>query len=388
MIELRLRGALVAITRIEISIRALRSSLRSELLFTRLLLRSLLARSPKIALRVEATRSASLLWLTSIWLEIAAVGWTLLGVARLEIAAVGWTLLGVARLEIVAVGWTLLGVARLEIAAVGWTLLGVARLEIAAVGWTLLGVARLEIAAVGWTLLAITHGSAATRSVAGSWTRCRRSHCIELTIAAGVAFVVNIGRPLADGLVLRKVHVNSFEEGLLFAGVKIAPETNADPIDAEGTNAHTGQLFNRNACVIHDPPNNVIHPLVQRNREENSITGFAQHAELVGNNLLAFNRNATSDPLEHARVRALRGEDVIFLFKPIAWMHDAVRQLTIIGQEEQALSFPIKSADRVEAFFGVDEIHDGASTAFVAGRGDVAARLVEHHVAAFLRPDD
>jgi hypothetical protein len=328
MIELRLRGALVAITRIEISIRALRSSLRSELLFTRLLLRSLLARSPKIALRVEATRSASLLWLTSIWLEIAAVGWTLLGVARLEIAA------------------------------------------------------------VGWTLLAITHGSAATRSVAGSWTRCRRSHCIELTIAAGVAFVVNIGRPLADGLVLRKVHVNSFEEGLLFAGVKIAPETNADPIDAEGTNAHTGQLFNRNACVIHDPPNNVIHPLVQRNREENSITGFAQHAELVGNNLLAFNRNATSDPLEHARVRALRGEDVIFLFKPIAWMHDAVRQLTIIGQEEQALSFPIKSADRVEAFFGVDEIHDGASTAFVAGRGDVAARLVEHHVAAFLRPDD
>jgi hypothetical protein len=119
--------------------------------------------------------------------------------------------------------------------------------------------------------------------------------------------------------------------------------------------------------------------------EENAIARFAQQAKFVGNNPLALNFDAAPHAFEYAGVWSFGRADVIFLFKPKPRVHDPVRQFAIIGQQEQAFGFPIEPADGVEALACVDEIHDGAAVAFIAGGGDKALGLVEHHVAKLLR---
>ena len=79
---------------------------------------------------------------------------------------------------------------------------------------------------------------------------------------------------------------------------------------------------------------------------------------------------------------------MIFLFETEFRVHDPVGQLAIIREEQQSLGVAVEPSNGVEALGGVDEIHHRTPLALVAGGGDVAARFVEHDVAAALRANE
>jgi hypothetical protein len=69
-------------------------------------------------------------------------------------------------------------------------------------------------------------------------------------------------------------------------------------------------------------------------------------------------------------------------------MHHAVRELTVVGEEEQPFRVAVEPADRVEALRGLHQLHHGLAIAVVAGGGNESARFVEHDVTTTLRPHD
>jgi hypothetical protein len=132
----------------------------------------------------------------------------------------------------------------------------------------------------------------------------------------------------------------------------------------------------------------VIHPLVQGDSENDAIPGFTKNAELVWRHPLAVNDDASAHPLQYIDLRPIRGDDVIFLFETKFGVHDPVRQLAIVGEEQEPFRIAVEPADGIEALGRVDEIHHRPPLALVAGGGDVAARLVEHDIATALRAND
>ena len=182
--------------------------------------------------------------------------------------------------------------------------------------------------------------------------------------------------------------MNRFEECLLLASAEIAPEPDRQSGNAERSDAHAGELVDRDAGKIHHAADDVVHPLMERDRQDRSITGFAQEPELVRNDPLAFDFDTTAHSLDHPDVGAFRRVDVVLLFESEAGVHDPVGEFSVIREEQQAFGLPVEAADGIESFPGVDEIHHRAAVAFVTRGGDVAARLVQHDVASTLRFDD
>ena len=63
-------------------------------------------------------------------------------------------------------------------------------------------------------------------------------------------------------------------------------------------------------------------------------------------------------------------------------VHDVVGELAVVGHQEHALAVAVESADGIESHVDIlDEIGDAPSAAFVAHRGEHAARLIEHDIA-------
>ena len=69
-------------------------------------------------------------------------------------------------------------------------------------------------------------------------------------------------------------------------------------------------------------------------------------------------------------------------------MHDPLRHIAIVGQEQQTFRFPIEAAHREDTFRNPDQVHHCPAVTFVTGRGDVSGRLVQHQIAQGLLPDD
>ena len=77
--------------------------------------------------------------------------------------------------------------------------------------------------------------------------------------------------------------------------------------------------------------------------------------------------------------------DLIVLFDLVARMGQAVDQIAVVGQQQQALGVVVETADRHDArTAAAHEIRDRFAAALILERGDVAARLVQHEVALFL----
>ena len=60
---------------------------------------------------------------------------------------------------------------------------------------------------------------------------------------------------------------------------------------------------------------------------------------------------------------------------------DAVRELAVIGEDEQTFAGIIESADGEHAFLhATQQVHDGLASFWIGDRGDAFARLVERDV--------
>jgi hypothetical protein len=395
------RRTIVPVARVEVAVRPFRTSLRLLPCFTRRLLRLRLIRSPGIPLRIESARTSPLGRLTTIArLDLSAFTWPL-PVARLEFAPVAGAL-RITLLEYAPVARAL-GSCRLKFTAVTRTL----RIPRRAAALVIPGsaITRLDVAPI-FRLFVVTAGSERWTIVGGttfawlnvpgpagtSWA-VRPARWPRAVFEPGPALavplllLVDIDGAASSGIFLRKIHVDRFEEGRSLAIAQIPPVADRQSGHGDRPDTNTGQLEHRDVRVIHDAPDDVIHPLVERNGEHYAVAGFAEQAEFVRHNLLAFDFDAPADPLDHAGIGPFRGQDVILLFEPETRMHNPVGQLAVVREQEEPFGFTIEPANRVEPFARVDQIHHRASVAFVAGGGNEAAGLVEHDVATLLRTD-
>ncbi len=104
----------------------------------------------------------------------------------------------------------------------------------------------------------------------------RRHRSLGLLRAAllalgALAFGNNFAITLASGILFGQIHVHRFEERLLFTGREIAPEPERNARHHQRPDPHARQAIDDDAGGVHHPANDVIHPLVQRNREHDAI---------------------------------------------------------------------------------------------------------------------
>ncbi|GIW03911.1 MAG: hypothetical protein KatS3mg059_0531 [Thermomicrobiales bacterium] len=79
---------------------------------------------------------------------------------------------------------------------------------------------------------------------------------------------------------------------------------------------------------------------------------------------------------------------MVFLFKTVPWMHDAIRELPVVGEQEQTRRVSVQPAHGVDTLRHLHDVHDCPAIALVSGRGDIATRFVEQDITLRLGPDE
>lgn len=165
---------------------------------------------------------------------------------------------------------------------------------------------------------------------------------------------------------------------------QLPPDARLNPCHAERAQANTSQALHWDADLVHHPAHEVVDPLVHDNLDHETFSRLPDDPYLCRNDSLALDRNSVAKALKRHLGGPGQGEDVVLLIEPILRVHHAVRNVTVIGQEEQTFGVTIEAAHRVDPLRHRDEIHHRAPIALILGRCDVAARLVEQDVARTL----
>jgi hypothetical protein len=176
------------------------------------------------------------------------------------------------------------------------------------------------------------------------------------------------------------IEMERFEQAVELAVGELTPDAGLDSGHAERTEPDTAQAFDRDADLVHHPPHEVIDALMDDDLDHQTFGGLADDPDLLRHDPLAFDRDAVAQALDRGIRWSGEGEDVILLVEPVARMHDPIRHVPVVGQEQQTLGVAIEPPDRVDALRHRDQIHHGPAVAFVFGGRDIAARLVEQDV--------
>ena len=160
------------------------------------------------------------------------------------------------------------------------------------------------------------------------------------------------------------------------------------PGNRERADPRPSQPLDLDSCDLHQPPHEVINPLVNGDRDNDAIGRLAQEPDLLGDDAAPLDHDSVADPLELRGARPGFGQDVILLGQPVAGVHDPVGHIAVVGEEQQAFGIAVEPSNRVNAFGDVDQVHHGPPPALVADSRDVTRRLVQDQVAKRLRPQD
>jgi hypothetical protein len=83
-----------------------------------------------------------------------------------------------------------------------------------------------------------------------------------------------------------------------------------------------------------------------------------------------------SHPLQDVIGRAGKGQDVILLLQLVPRVHNPVGNIAVVGKEQQPFGVPIESANGIDPFRDVNQIHHRPPIALVFGGSDVPAWFV------------
>lgn len=159
---------------------------------------------------------------------------------------------------------------------------------------------------------------------------------------------------------------------------QVAPLALAHTLDGERADPDAPKPLDRNVDRLHHPPHDVLHTDVEHHLDDDAVARFAQEPELVRHDQGVIDEDAPQHALHGAVVRPRWRHHVVFLGQTVARVHDPVRQLAVVSQEEQTLGIAVEPPDWVNALADVDQVHHRPPVTLVAGRGDVARRFVEH----------
>lgn len=129
----------------------------------------------------------------------------------------------------------------------------------------------------------------------------------------------------------------------------------------------------------------MIDPLVNDHLDHQAFSRLADDSDFLGHDPLAVDRDAIAKPLKRGFSRPGQCENVILLVEAIPRVHHAVRNIAVIGQEQQALGVAIEPPDGIDPLRHRDEIHHRPAIAFIFRGRDVSARFVEQDVTRSLR---
>jgi hypothetical protein len=179
-----------------------------------------------------------------------------------------------------------------------------------------------------------------------------------------------------------------FHQGSEFAGGQIPPFPNPQVAEGNRTDARPPQALNLNAGNIHDPPNEVIDPFVHADCQNRAIGRLPEQPDFLRNDSALLDHDTVADALQLALCRPRAREDVIFLGQLVPRMHDPMRDIAIVGQQEQALGVAVKPSDWKNPFADPNKVHHRPAIALVACGSDVPGRFVEHQIAQWWLAND
>ncbi len=182
------------------------------------------------------------------------------------------------------------------------------------------------------------------------------------------------------GGVVLPFHVKGFEEGTEFTRSELPRTTGRQIAESDWAEAHSAKTGEGDAHLLHHPPDDVIHPLVDDDLQNQAVARLPHDPELVGYDPAPVDHDAVPDPAQGLLVRPTHRQDVVLLGQLIARMHHSVGDVPVVGQKEQPFGVPVEAADRVDALTGRNQVHNGPPRSLVVGRGDVPSRLVEQYV--------
>jgi hypothetical protein len=120
---------------------------------------------------------------------------------------------------------------------------------------------------------------------------------------------------------------------------------------------------------------------VQDNPHNRALFDVANRANDARFCSLTVDRDAASDALQRVCWWVPIQQNLILLVDLEARVHDAVRHLTVVSQQQQPLRLAVEPPNGYDTLIDRDEVHHRVAPAFIGHRRDVAARLVQHNVA-------
>lgn len=118
----------------------------------------------------------------------------------------------------------------------------------------------------------------------------------------------------------------------------------------------------------------------QTGLEHDAVAARGKALHLLGPHAGLLNVDAGEKEVEVFVQHRLVGGDDVFLLHQLRGVHQGLREIPIIGEDQQALRIPVQAADMMEVL--QDRREDGVNRVaaeFILAGADVAARLVEHH---------
>lgn len=213
------------------------------------------------------------------------------------------------------------------------------------------------------------------------------ARCLRFTRAAG-PHPVRVGPvtewPISDPLGVGDILIGQAQrltQRIQLPVGEIAEGAAWDRAKLERTDPRADQFQHRVANLIEHLADNPVAPLVNDDPDDRAVLGVADRPDHLRRRALAVDRDAAPEPIEHLRRRIAVQQSFVLLVDPIAWVHDAVRHLAIVRQQQETLGLPVEPANRHDAFIDRHEIHDRVAAALVGCRGDIATGLVEEDVA-------
>src|SRR3569833_477848 len=160
--------------------------------------------------------------------------------------------------------------------------------------------------------------------------------------------------------------------------------TRLEPAELERPELGAGELLHRETDLGEQPAHDVLAALVQGHLDEDPPADLVEHAEIVGLGEPVRELDALLEPL--AEVAADRPVDLgeVGLGDAVAGVHEAVRELTVVGEDQQSLGVGVATAGVEAPFRDVADVgHERLAPARVGHGADHAGGLVEHVVAQF-----
>jgi len=181
------------------------------------------------------------------------------------------------------------------------------------------------------------------------------------------------------------VEMERLVEVVHLARREVAPLPDLQMLKCQRPDAHPPQARHRDANEVHHAANDMEHPLVEDDLQNEPVMRLAEDSAFLGYDPFALDHETVPYALQLGLTRPGERQDVILLGKPISGVHDAVRDITIVCQKEQSLGCAIEPSHGIDSFWNLHEIHDGPPVPLVADGGDIAARLIQQQVARGLR---